>query len=67
METSQAMRSTQEAKLGDFARRNGWTLTWHDSINQIVPDAQKFNLVLAHEFFYALPFHLLHVGVSSDR
>ena len=67
METSQAMRATQEAKLGDFAQRNGWTLSWHDSVDQIAPDARMFTLVLAHEFFDALPFHLLQVRVPPDR
>lgn len=67
VETSEAMRSTQKAKLGDYAQRNGWKLSWHESIEQIAPDAQKFTLVLAHEFFDALPFHILQASASSDR
>ncbi|KAI0701907.1 S-adenosyl-L-methionine-dependent methyltransferase [Cerioporus squamosus] len=59
VETSPAMRSAQEAKLGPLAQSNGWNLTWRDAIDDIPHDASKFTLVVAHEFFDALPFHLL--------
>ena len=61
------MRAKQEQKLGDSVQRLGGSLSWHDSIDQISPDPQKFTLVLAHEFFDALPFHLLQVSPPSDR
>ncbi|RDX57085.1 DUF185-domain-containing protein [Lentinus brumalis] len=59
VETSPAMRSTQEAKLGPLAQSNGWNLSWRDAVDDIPHDASKFTLVVAHEFFDALPFHLL--------
>ncbi|PIL35374.1 hypothetical protein GSI_02100 [Ganoderma sinense ZZ0214-1] len=59
VETSQPMRAAQKLKLGPIAWKNGWSLSWHDSIDSLRPYADKFTLLLAHEFFDALPFHLL--------
>ncbi|RPD74986.1 DUF185-domain-containing protein [Lentinus tigrinus ALCF2SS1-7] len=59
VETSLAMRSAQKVKLGPLAQSNGWNLSWHDAVDNIPHDASKFTLVVAHEFFDALPFHLL--------
>ncbi|KAI1797014.1 S-adenosyl-L-methionine-dependent methyltransferase [Ganoderma leucocontextum] len=59
VETSQPMRAAQEAKLGPITQKNGWRLSWHDSVDGVRPDSDKFTLVVAHEFFDALPFHLL--------
>ncbi|EIW57294.1 DUF185-domain-containing protein [Trametes versicolor FP-101664 SS1] len=59
VETSQTMRSAQDAKLSFLAKTHGWQLHWHDAVDQVPHDSSKFTLVLAHEFFDALPFHLL--------
>ncbi|OBZ72104.1 NADH dehydrogenase [ubiquinone] complex I, assembly factor 7 [Grifola frondosa] len=59
VETSAAMQSAQGAKLFPMVRKNGWNLTWHSSVDDIRQDAEKYTLILAHEFFDALPFHLL--------
>ncbi|KAI0768010.1 DUF185-domain-containing protein [Trametes elegans] len=59
VETSAAMRAAQEEKLSFLAKTHGWGLHWHDAIDQIPHDDNKFTLILAHEFFDALPFHLL--------
>ncbi|CDO71829.1 hypothetical protein BN946_scf184939.g53 [Trametes cinnabarina] len=59
VETSPTMRTAQEAKLSPLAQQQGWTLHWHDGLDQVQPDSTKYTLVLAHEFFDALPFHLL--------
>ncbi|KAJ8469831.1 hypothetical protein ONZ51_g8726 [Trametes cubensis] len=75
VETSPAMRATQEAKLSFLAQTHGWTLHWHDGVDQVQHDCSKFTLALAHEFFDALPFHLLqktHHGwqevlITSER
>ena len=67
METSPAMRTAQEATLGPLAETHGWSLTWHDSIEQIPYDAGMFTLLLAHEFFDALPFHLIQVRLLPYR
>ncbi|KAI8980089.1 DUF185-domain-containing protein [Trametes punicea] len=66
VETSPKMRSAQEAKLSPLAERHSWRLHWHDALDQIKCDNSKFTLVLAHEFFDALPFHLLQVCVPIE-
>ena len=58
------MRAAQKAKLNPIAQKHGWSLSWHDSLDGLHPDAEKFTLLLAHEFFDALPFHLLQVRAS---
>ncbi|KAH9856636.1 DUF185-domain-containing protein [Lenzites betulinus] len=59
VETSLTMRSAQETKLSFLAETHGWKLHWHDALDQVPHDNEKFTLALAHEFFDALPFHLL--------
>ncbi|KAI0635645.1 DUF185-domain-containing protein [Trametes polyzona] len=59
VETSPTMRKAQESKLSFLAQTHGWKLHWHDSVDQVPHDDSKFTLILAHEFFDALPFHLL--------
>ncbi|KAI0671441.1 DUF185-domain-containing protein [Trametes maxima] len=59
VETSLTMRTAQEKKLSSLAQAHGWKLHWDDSIDDIQSDTSKYTLVLAHEFFDALPFHLL--------
>ena len=67
METSPAMRAAQEAKLSFLAQTHGWTLHWHDGVDQVQHDDSKFTLALAHEFFDALPFHLLQVRTHGVK
>lgn len=57
VETSPAMRNLQKEKLHLVAKA-GCQLHWHDSINDITP-SNHFSLVVAHEFFDALPVHVL--------
>ena len=60
VETSSAMRDLQKAKLQPQANQLGCKLHWHDAIDDI-PPSKGFSMILAHEFFDALPFHLLQV------
>ena len=62
VETSVAMQSLQKAKLSALAEKHGWDVKWHTSINDIPRDTSVFTMILAHEFFDALPFHLLEVN-----
>jgi len=54
------MRDLQKAKLQPQANQLGCKLHWHDAIEDI-PPSNSFSMILAHEFFDALPFHLLQV------
>ncbi|KAG6856503.1 hypothetical protein H0H87_003696 [Tephrocybe sp. NHM501043] len=58
MEASPAMRKIQEAKLRDFATQVGCELNWHDTISSI-KRSEAFTMIVAHEFFDALPFYQL--------
>ncbi|KAJ3549004.1 hypothetical protein NM688_g5227 [Phlebia brevispora] len=59
VETSLALRKIQDEKLGPMTKANGWNCMWHDGLDDLSPDEAAFTMVLAHEFFDALPFHLL--------
>jgi len=60
VETSPAMRALQNEKLHPSVAKAGCQLHWHDSVDDITPSDQ-FSLVVAHEFFDALPVHVLQV------
>lgn len=61
VETSEALRSVQEAKLRPILSRLDVAAHWHDGLDRIDVSAQNevYSMVVAHEFFDALPFHLL--------
>lgn len=62
METSLPLRSVQEQALKPFAEMFDWNIQWHDNLDEIPPTDEQYTMVLAHEFFDALPFHLIEVG-----
>ncbi|KAL6301350.1 S-adenosyl-L-methionine-dependent methyltransferase [Sparassis latifolia] len=55
VETSPAMIRQQNASLAPF----NLDIHWHSSLDAIPPDPTRFSMVVAHEFFDALPFHLI--------
>ena len=55
------MKAMQEQLLSSVAQENGWTIHWHGSLDDIPRDTEAFTMVVAHEFFDAIPFHLLQV------
>ncbi|KAJ7168624.1 S-adenosyl-L-methionine-dependent methyltransferase [Mycena filopes] len=57
VETSATLRALQEARLQPSADEHGCVLEWHDSIEQIAKTEDEYTMVLAHEFFDALPVH----------
>lgn len=63
METSLAMRALQKTKLHPSSQKGGWELLWHDSIDNIPLGSGEYTMLLAHEFFDALPIHVLEVKV----
>ncbi|KAF9048562.1 S-adenosyl-L-methionine-dependent methyltransferase [Panaeolus papilionaceus] len=58
VETSPSMRVLQEAKLKTPERGNVH-LHWHNSISEIPTDTNEYTMLIAHEFFDALPIHVL--------
>jgi NADH dehydrogenase [ubiquinone] 1 alpha subcomplex assembly factor 7 len=61
VETSRPLRLTQEQELKPFVEKFGWKIQWHDNLDAIMPADKQYTMVLAHEFFDALPFHLIEV------
>ncbi|KAI0267855.1 S-adenosyl-L-methionine-dependent methyltransferase [Gloeopeniophorella convolvens] len=59
VETSQALRAVQEKKLASWDGKNGLKLHWHDSIDDVPTADGLYTMLVAHEFFDALPFHLI--------
>ncbi|KAK7460399.1 hypothetical protein VKT23_009121 [Stygiomarasmius scandens] len=55
VENSETLRGLQRQKLSDF----GHELQWHDSINTISKSTTQYTMLVAHEFFDALPVHIL--------
>ncbi|KAF7424518.1 hypothetical protein PC9H_009825 [Pleurotus ostreatus] len=59
VETSPAMRRAQENTLQKFADEHGWELQWNNSIEDIPPETDDYTILVAHEFFDALPIHIV--------
>ncbi|KAJ6512739.1 S-adenosyl-L-methionine-dependent methyltransferase [Mycena sanguinolenta] len=60
VETSPTLRALQETRLSPSAAKYGCTLAWHDSIDDVAPSEDEyFTMLVAHEFFDALPFHTI--------
>ena len=54
------MRALQQAKLNSDKRHNV-EIHWHHSINEISSSSSEYTMLVAHEFFDALPIHILQV------
>ena len=63
METSHPLRSVQEQALKPLVEKYGWKIQWHDNLDAIAATDKQYTMVLAHEFFDALPFHLIEVSL----
>ncbi|EPT01632.1 hypothetical protein FOMPIDRAFT_1119884 [Fomitopsis schrenkii] len=59
VETSPNMRRQQDEKLAPLATAHCWDVQWHSSTDEIPQDPTRFTLLVAHEFFDALPFNLI--------
>lgn len=59
------MRRQQEEKLVPMATEQDWDAQWHTSLHEVPQDPTKFTLLVAHEFFDALPFNLIQVCPST--
>ena len=69
VETSQMMRELQKEKIAKSKSDNlsQVSVSWHDSIEEILEqevDGETFTILIAHEFFDALPVYLLEVGAT---
>lgn len=67
VETSHHFRTVQEQALKPFAEKFGWKIQWHDNLDVFTPADKQYTMILAHEFFDALPFHLVEVCLPSSN
>ncbi|KAK2460941.1 hypothetical protein APHAL10511_007411 [Amanita phalloides] len=59
IESSRAMRTLQERKLQSNVEKLGCEISWHDTLEELQPSPGVFTMLIAHEFFDALPIHVL--------
>ena len=61
VETSPAMQQAQRDTLQPISQLLHCDLSWHDTLHDVQNAEDVYTIILAHEFFDALPFHLLLV------
>ena len=61
VESSPALRVVQEKLLERWGHDKGPELHWHESIDDVPTSNGVYTMLVAHEFFDALPFHLIEV------
>ncbi|KAN0134441.1 DUF185 domain containing protein [Lactarius tabidus] len=59
VESSPSICAVQRKKLESWDGKNGLRIHWHDSIDNIPATNGIYTMLVAHEFFDALPFHLI--------
>ena len=67
IETSPNMRQQQDAKLAPMTTKQNWDVQWHTAIDEVPQDPTRFTLLVAHEFFDALPFNLIQVCAPTPK
>jgi NADH dehydrogenase [ubiquinone] 1 alpha subcomplex assembly factor 7 len=61
VESSPALRAVQQKKLQPWDGKNDLKIHWYDSIDDVPAADGIYTMLVAHEFFDALPFHLIEV------
>ncbi|KAG2110250.1 S-adenosyl-L-methionine-dependent methyltransferase [Suillus discolor] len=59
VESSATMRALQEGKLRKASQEGNFQIMWHDGIEEIEPEEDVFTMLVAHEFFDALPVNVI--------
>ncbi|KAA1467716.1 DUF185-domain-containing protein [Dentipellis sp. KUC8613] len=59
VETSASLRAIQEQRLRPWSEKHNIQVYWHTSLNDIPEKEGSYTMLVAHEFFDALPIHLI--------
>ncbi|KAL4064356.1 S-adenosyl-L-methionine-dependent methyltransferase [Scleroderma yunnanense] len=59
VETSPAMRTLQQSKLQSSVKNGSPKLVWHDALDEVPRSGDMYTMLVAHEFFDALPVHVI--------
>lgn len=59
VETSPAMRTLQGSKLLSSVQNNSLKLVWYDALDEVPRSRDTYTMLVAHEFFDALPVHVI--------
>ena len=65
IENSHALQAIQEEKLLPASMAGRWDLLWHDSLGDVPQETEEYTMLVAHEFFDALPIHVLEVSFNT--
>lgn len=61
------MRALQESKLHKASLEGDFEIIWHDAIEEIEPEEDVFTMLVAHEFFDALPVNVIEVSCIQKK
>ena len=61
------MRALQESKLRKASLEGDFEIIWHDAIEEIEPEEDVFTMLVAHEFFDALPVNVIEVSCVQKK
>ena len=59
------MQRIQAAKLQPWMDEHDVRISWHQSIDDIPTDDDAYTMLVAHEFFDALPIYYIQVSAFS--